>query len=344
MPEMHDLQRYLVEEFTDAYLEGHMSRRDLLRRVLLMTGSAAVTASALGSLGVRSRVAEAASPIHPRPLQPAGPVPAAVLAQMQADPGAPPSQQTTDNVVDPNDPSIMAGMVTFGGAAGDLFGYLAQPADGAVHPGIVVVHENRGLIEPNMDICRRYAKEGYAALCVDLVSRAGGTAQFMDDIAQATGFLGSANPDDLVSDLVSGANHLSQQPQVDSTLLGATGFCFGGGLVWRLVEQEPNLKAAVPYYGPNPPLENVPNIAAPVLGIYAELDTRITGSSTDLDAALDAAGKVHDKWIAPGANHAFFNNTGQAYNPADAMEAWSRTLAWFAQYLVHGTTGQRTGK
>src|SRR5579859_4079120 len=114
------------------------------------TCSAAVTAAALGGLGVRSRAAEAAAPIRPRPLPPAGPVPAAILAQMQADPGAPPSQQTTDNVVDPGDPRIIAGVVSFAGAAGDLLGYLAQPADGAVHPGIGVVHENWGLIEPNM--------------------------------------------------------------------------------------------------------------------------------------------------------------------------------------------------
>ena len=319
MPRMHDMQRYLVEEFTEEYLEGRMGRRDLLRRVLLMTGSAAVTAAALGGLGVRSRAAEAAAPIRPRPLPPAGPVPAAILAQMQADPGAPPSQQTTDNVVDPGDPRIIAGMVSFAGAAGDLLGYLAQPADGAVHPGIGVVHENWGLIEPNMDICRRYALEGYAALCVELVSRAGGTAQFMDDLARASGFLGGANPDDLVSDLISGVVFLSQQPLVDSALLGATGFCFGGGLVWRLLEQDTNIKAAVPFYGPTPPLADAPNITAAVLGIYAELDTRITSSSNDLDAVLDAAGVRHDKWIAPGANHAFFNNTGPAYNPADAM-------------------------
>lgn len=100
------------------------------------------------------------------------------------------------------------------------------------------------------------------------------------------------------------------------------------------MEQETRLGAAVPFYGPTPPLDAVPNIAAAVLGIYAELDTRITGSSVDLDAALDAAGKTHDKWIAPGANHAFFNNTGAAYNPTDAMEGWSRALAWFGQYLA----------
>ena len=217
MPQMHDMQRYLVEEFAEEYLEGRMKRRDLLRRVLLMTGSAAVTASALSVLGVRSRAAEAAAPIRPRPLQPAGPVPAGVLAQMQADPGAPPPQQTTDNVVDPNDPAISAGMVTFPGPAGTLYGYLAQPATGGPYPGLIVNHENRGLIEPNMDICRRYAKLGYVALAVDLASRAGGTdALNAQDPMQVTAFLGTANSDDLTADLVAGLGSLALVDAVDA--------------------------------------------------------------------------------------------------------------------------------
>ena len=202
-----------------------------------------------------------------------------------------------------------------------------------VYPAIVVVHENRGLVEPNMDIARRYAKEGYVALVPDLVSRAGGTDQFSSDPSQATGFLGRADPNDLVSDLMSGMSWLAEQPFVDASNIGATGFCFGGGLVWRLAEAASNLKAAVPFYGPTPPLDAAGNITASVLGIYAELDTRITNSSLDLDAALDAAGVNHAKWVAPGANHAFFNNTGQAYNPPDAKEAWQRALAWFGMYL-----------
>ena len=331
---MHDLQRYLVEEFAEEYLEGAMPRRDLFRRVLLVTGSAAVTASALSALGIKSRAAEAVAP--PRPARRVAPaMVAAPGPRVVNDNGTtPPSTSTTDNVVDPNDPAIVAGMVTFGGAAGDLYGYLAYPNDGAVHPGLIVVHENRGLIEPIMDIARRYAKEGYAALAVDLVSRAGGTQRYVDDIAQATGFLGLSDPNDLVSDLLSGLSWLSQQGAVDASRMGATGFCFGGGLTWRLATAAPNLVAAVPFYGPNPPLEDVPKINAAVLGIYAELDTRITGASGDLDAALDAAGKTHDKWIAPGANHAFFNNTNpSSYNPDGAMEAWSRALAWFARFL-----------
>jgi carboxymethylenebutenolidase len=327
---VHDLQRYLVEEFADDYLDGKMSRRDLMRRVLLMTGSAAVTATALAQLGVRPKGVQAAAP-SPRPLLPQ---PAAPRYQQVVLHGTePPAAQTDANVVSPDDPDITAGRVTFGGAAGDVFGYLAQPVGDGPFPALVLVHENRGLLEPNMDIARRYAKEGYAALAVDLVSRAGGTDQYLDDIAQATGFLGRSDPNDLVSDLLSGLSWLSDQPFVDANRLATSGFCFGGGLVWRLSEAAPNLKAAVPYYGSNPPLDAVGNIRAAVLGIYAELDTRTTNNSVSLDAALDAAGVTHAKWVAPSSPHAFFNNSGSAYTPDTAAEAWMRTLAWFAQYV-----------
>ena len=197
-----------------------------------------------------------------------------------------------------------------------------------------MIHENRGLIEPNKDIARRYAKRGYVALAPDLVSRAGGTDQFLDDLTQATGALGRSSPDDLVDDLLASVSYISALVSVDSALLGATGFCMGGGLVWRLIEAATNIKSAVPFYGPTPPLDNVPNINAAVLGIYAELDTRITGSSDALYTALNAAGIANDKWIAPGANHGFFNNTGGVYHPTDALEAWQRALAWFAKTLI----------
>jgi carboxymethylenebutenolidase len=328
---MHDMQRYLVEEFTEDYLEGAMSRRDLFRRVLLMTGSVALTASALSRLGVPH--AATAATVRQRATQPE---PMQRAARADDDPTTdPPSAQTTANVVDPADPSIQAGAVTFPGTAGELFGYLAQPASGGPYPALIIVHENRGLIEPNMDIARRYAKLGYVALAVDLASRAGGTdALNAQDPMQVTGFLGSTNPDDLTADLVSGVSYLSGLPVVDAGHIGATGFCYGGGMTWRLAEASPLLKAIVPFYGPNPPLDRVPQITAAALGIYAELDTRITGASADLDAAFDQAGLLHGKIVEPGANHAFFNNTGAAYNPEAALDAWRHALAWLGQYLM----------
>ena len=329
---MHDMQRYLVEEFAEDYLEGTMPRRDLLRRVLLMTGSVAVTAGALARLGVPAKRAEASVLRQAAP--PASPVQRA--ARADDDPSTdPPAMQTDANVVDPNDPAISAGMVTFPGPVGTIYGYLAQPAMGGPYPGLIVIHENRGLVEPNMDICRRYAKLGYVALAVDLTSRAGGTAVLnAQDPMQVTAFLGSANPDDLTADLVQGVESLALVDAVDADRLGATGFCYGGGMTWRLATAPDQLKAIAPFYGPNPPLDRAANITAACLGIYGALDTRITGASADLDAVLDQVGVTHSKIVEPNANHAFFNNTGAAYNPDASLDAWHHALAWFGMYLM----------
>lgn len=328
---MHDMQRYLVEEFADEYLEGRLSRRDLFRRVLLMTGSVAVTASALSGLGVTAHAAEAAGHTGTAQYTP----PLQRTARADDDPSTdPPAMQTDANVVDPADPMISAGMVSFPGPAGDVFGYLAQPATGGPYPGLILNHENRGLIEPNLDIARRYAKLGYAVLAVDLVSRAGGTAALAAvDPMQVMAFLGSADPDDLTADLVAGLSALAAVPGVEPSLLGATGFCYGGGMTWRLATVASQLKAVVPFYGPNPPLERVANMKAAALGVYGALDMRVTPPSVDLDAALDQAGVTHTKVIEPDANHAFFNNTGASYNPTAALDAWRRALAWFGRYL-----------
>src|SRR4051794_37178405 len=139
--DVHGLQRYLVEEIAEEYQHGRLSRRELLRRVTLMTGSAAVGASILAGL----RPAPAMAAPAPRPAQQAG------------------------ITVSPTDPDIDAGQVQWPGNDVRLSGYLAQPRSGAPHPGVLVVHENRGLQEHNSDVCRRLAKNGYAGLVVDLL-------------------------------------------------------------------------------------------------------------------------------------------------------------------------------
>ena len=119
-----------------------------------------------------------------------------------------------------------------------------------------------------MDICRRYAKLGYVALAVDLASRAGGTdALTAQDPMQVTAFLGTANSDDLTADMVAALASLALVDAVDANRLGATGFCYGGGMTWRLATATTMLKAIVPFYGPNPPLDRAASITAPALGI-----------------------------------------------------------------------------
>jgi len=122
-------------------------------------------------------------------------------------------------------------------------------------------------------------------------------------------------------------------PSVRRDRIGAMGFCFGGGMVWRLATANPDLRAAVPFYGANPPIADVARIKAAVLAIYGELDSRINAGIPEVREAMQNARIVHEIVIFPGAQHAFFNDTWERYNDAAARAAWDRTLAWFDRYL-----------
>jgi carboxymethylenebutenolidase len=111
------------------------------------------------------------------------------------------------------------------------------------------------------------------------------------------------------------------------------GFCFGGGVTWQVATTMPELKAAVPFYGPPQPVEELPKINAAVLAIYGELDQRINQTIPVVEEAMLANGKTYEKAVYPGADHAFHNDTGSRYNPEAAQDAWRRTLDWFQRYL-----------
>lgn len=308
---MADLQRYILEEWTEEYTQGRMGRREFLRRVAMMSGGAVLALPVLQTLGVvasAEEVAQAAS----------GPVAQAVQA-----PGV---------TVPPDDPAIDARNVTFPSGSVQVQGYLARPRGGGQVPGVVVIHENRGLLEHFRDVVRRLVKAGYAALAVDLASRIGGTARF-SDLAQVTTYLGQTPPEQHVALLNAGVRYLQEQSGVRRDRIGTMGYCFGGGMVWRLATANADLRAAVPYYGSNPPLEDVPKIKAAVLAIYGELDTRINAGIPAIREAMQRAGVVHEIVVFPGAGHAFFNDTGGAYRAGAAQEAWRRTLAWFERSL-----------
>jgi carboxymethylenebutenolidase len=110
-------------------------------------------------------------------------------------------------------------------------------------------------------------------------------------------------------------------------------FCFGGGVTWRVATQMPELLAAIPFYGPPPPVSDIPNIHAAVLAIYGELDSRITSSIPTIEQAMQENNKIYEKIVYPDADHAFHNDTGSRYNPEAAKNAWERTLAWFERYV-----------
>src|SRR2546422_214918 len=233
---MTDLERYILDEGTDDCRSGRFVRREFLRRIAVLSGSAAAGLAVLASRGVRASVDEIAQATG-------GPV--AALAQ------------ASGTTVAPNDPAIEARAVSFPLGGTTILAYLALPRNKPNAPGVSVVHENRGLLEHHKDVTRRLAKAGYAALAVDLVSPGGGT-NVTDDSAQVTALLVRTPPDDLVGMLQAGVRYLQGLPSVRADRQGAVGFCFGGGMVWRLATRTPHLRAAVPVYGPNPPIQDVP--------------------------------------------------------------------------------------
>ena len=214
-----------------------------------------------------------------------------------------------------------------------LLGYLSRPTLPGPHPGIVVVHENRGLLPHFLDLTRRFARKGYVALAVDMLSRQGGADSFADS-GEMRDALRRIPTEQIVGDGNAAVRFLQDQPYVRSDRVGATGFCFGGSIVWLMAVGNPELRAAVPFYGSAPPLEEVANLQVPVLGIYAGEDARINAGVPALEAALKAEGKNFKFATYPGANHAFFNATGSRYHPQAAEGAWMETLDWLEDHLM----------
>jgi carboxymethylenebutenolidase len=322
---MNLFQRYLAEEFAEDYEEGRLSRRDALKLIASVTGSLVAANSILAACAPSPEATETSLP-GTEPL--ATSETSSTAESVPTDSASPAPAYGT---VMPDDPAIIASEVKIPAADAALIGYLARPASETPAPVILVCHENRGLTPHIQDVTRRFAKAGYVALAVDLLSRQGGSAALGE--GNVPGALGNIAPDQFVEDFKSGWRYLQEQAFADAERVGMTGFCFGGGVTWRVATQMPELLAAVPFYAPQPPVEDVPNIRAAVLAIYGELDSRINSGIPAIEEAMAANNKVYEKVIYPYADHAFHNDTGSRYNPDAAKDAWERTLAWFEQYV-----------
>ena len=310
---MSDLQRYILEEWAEEYEEGRLNRRELLRRTVLMAGGTALAVPVLQSLGVTASLEE--------------------VSAASGDP-APRVAQASGITVPANDPALeSAGMVSFASGGVTVHAYLSRPKGAGPFPAVVVIHENRGLLEHFKDVTRRLAKLSYVALAVDLASTEGGTDRFTSDLAQVTAILGRTPPERMVEFLNAAVRYLQAQRFVRGNRIGVTGYCFGGGMTWRLATANADLRAAVPYYGANPPIEDVAKIKAAVLAIYGGQDERINAGIPAVRDAMQKAGVTHEIVIYPGADHAFFNDTGPRYNASAARGAWDRTVGWFGKYL-----------
>ena len=211
-------------------------------------------------------------------------------------------------------------------------GYLARPVGRAGPlPGLIIVHENRGLNPHIEDVARRTAAEGFLALAPDFLTSSGGTP---GDPEKAREMIGALSPEAVVADARRAIAWLAEQPTANGKV-GIVGFCWGGGGVGEVATAEPELDAAVVFYGRTPPTEAVPNIKAPLLLHYAGLDDRINAAVPAFREALDRAGVPYELHTYEGANHAFHNDTSEArYSPEAAKLAWERTMAFLKRELA----------
>ncbi len=211
--------------------------------------------------------------------------------------------------------------------------YYARPEGAGPFPGVVIIHEIYGLNENIKDIARRFAREGYAALAVDLFagrSRAVCMSRVMFQMLVTPLKNGSLN------ELKAALSYLGEQPEVDSARVGAVGFCMGGGFAIAWACTDARLKAIAPFYGSNPRPLKAAARSCPVVGSYPEKD--FTASmAPKLEAVLEQNGIAHDIKIYPGAKHSFFNDQGRAYDATASADAWQRILAFFGERIKSAT-------
>jgi carboxymethylenebutenolidase len=214
---------------------------------------------------------------------------------------------------------------------GSIKGYLALPANAAGKlPGVLVIHENRGLNPYIEDVARRLAVANFIAFAPDGLTSVGG---YPGDDEKGAALFGPVDKPKMTEDFIASARWL--RARTDCTgKIGAVGFCFGGGIVNTLaVRLGADLSAGVPFYGAQPSAEDAAKIKAPLLLHYASLDTRITGGWPAYEAALKANHATYTAYIYEGANHGFHNDTTPRYDEAAAKLAWQRTLDFFNKYL-----------
>lgn len=294
---MDTLQRYLVEEAIEDYQEGRSSYESLVRHLEAMPEA-------------RDLIATISPDVTVEPAR------AMVAAANPLVTG----NQTSEG-----------SRIKIPGDGVEIEAYLSKPRGVDRAPAVIVIHENRGLQKYLEDVADGFASEGYIAVAPDLLTREGGTASLgFDDIPNV---LSQIPGERHLGDLQAVVRYL--QGRGDVTNIGVIGFCFGGGLTWRLATSNLDIVAAAPFYGSNPPLENVPNTNAAIFAVYGATDDRINAGIGAIREALAKEGKTHQMTIYAQSGHAFHNHTNPPgrFNPQAAKEAWSGVVNWFNRFL-----------
>ena len=220
--------------------------------------------------------------------------------------------------------------VKFPGETGDVRAYLARPKGEIKLPGVIVIHENKGLQPHIEDVNRRVALEGFLALATDALSLFGGTPE--DNVDEARTKMRELDGEATIKNNVAAVKYLMTHPQ-STGKVGCMGFCWGGGMVNQMAVNSPDLTAAVPFYGRQPAAEDVPKIKASLLCHYAGQDERINAGIPAFEEALKKASVDYKIFVYEGCGHAFFNDTGSRFNKEASLLAFERTIAFFKEKL-----------
>lgn len=291
-----------IDSLVHLYMDGAFGRRDLIRRLARYTGGAAGAAVLLEQRGLAQTV----------------------------------QQSCPEDIKVPVDaPDIEAKDVQFPGKAGALYGHLAKPKGmtGPL-PGILVIHENRGLVPHIEDVTRRVARAGLVGCSVDLLSRQGGARSFANDVDRGTAY-GRTVPAERLEDLLSAIEYMKSEGSIMPDKIGAVGFCAGGGHVLLLAYTTEDMKVGVPYYGTPPnPLPNATELKAKqMLFILSENDRNQNSRYPELLTGMISQQKNFGMHLYQGTNHGFHNDTSPIYDAAAACDAWAKTMAFFKRHL-----------
>ncbi len=238
-----------------------------------------------------------------------------------------------DNIqIQPDDSRLKSEYINYESpkGGGNIRGLLSKPAGKNTRlPGIIVVHENRGLNPHIEDVGRRAALEGFISLAPDALTPLGGYPGNDDDGRELQS---QRDRNEMLEDFIAAHQYLKKHPECDGNV-GVVGFCFGGWISNMMAVRIGDLSAAVPFYGGQPATEDVPKINAPLLLHYAGLDSRVNEGWPAYEKALKEHNKDYTVYIYPGVNHGFHNDTTPRYDPAAAKLAWQRTIEFFKEEL-----------
>ncbi len=280
-----------IIDLYDEYTHELLDRREFLRRLSVLAGSTAAAIALLPLLENNNAKAE---------------------------------------VVPKDDPRLYTGHMKYPGATGEVLAYLARPKGDEKIPGVVVIHENRGLVPHIEDVTRRVPLEGFLAIAPDALTPLGGTPE---DPEKAPSLIQKLDGQSTIQNYLAAVKYLKAHP-VSTGKIGAIGFCWGGAMANQVAVNSPDVLAVVPYYGRQPASEDVPKIKASLLLHYAGLDEGINKGIPAYEEALKKASIDYQMYMYEGANHAFNNDTNPArYNKEAAQLAWKRTISFLKEKL-----------